>query len=271
MTTIVQPRAIHFTLPSADGLAAAFVAAALDDAGFGGHGFPSEGAPFALVHAAIQEGLDGDRPASVIADFGGFQASPGWDDQGGVFSPLSPVFSGEGEVEVYLNGATGAWWIAEAGVLRCLCTRVRRFHADLSDGVFSRYLIVAPNGNGRLDNGRVRGLRHDGGVYDPALHVSPATRVTLGVHFFSPIGPIGLFGGVMGARLPDTLPPTVAPIFPILHDSFDPVPPVYMGDLLDLMLATDGFAPGVAPLPGWRLLKAAPEVPFFYVVPMPPA
>lgn len=271
MTTIVQPRAIHFTLPSATGLAAAFVESALDEAGFGGHGFPAEGAPFALLHAAIQEGLDGDRPASVIADFGSFLASPGWDDQGGVFSPISPDFAGEGEVDVYLNGATGAWWIAEAGVLKALCTRIRRFHADLADGVLSRYLLITPDDDGGLGVGATRFLRHDGGVFDPELHVSPATRVAQAVEFFSPIGPLGVFGGLMGARLPDTLPPTVAPIFPFLCDPAEPVPPVYMGELLDLMVATDGFAPGAAPLPGWRLLKAAPEAPFFYAVPMPPA
>lgn len=260
-------RRVIFTQEGNVGIGAAFVNAALNDAGFGGHGFPQDGAPFALLYPAVWDGLEGDRPAWVILDSGSsLSISPGWDDQGSrLFSPINVRLTG-GSVECYLNGATGAWWIAEDGVLKAAGLRIRRFATDLADGVFSRYLAAyTDTSSGGL---YARGIRHYGAAYDAVTHQSAASMLTMNIRFFSPIGNIGSMSGYpfSGKRLDGTLAPTLAPIFPFLSEN-PPPPPIYMGELLDLMVATDGFDPENPPLPGWKVLKANAGGRFHYAVP----
>lgn len=261
------PKRVMFTQEGSDGFAEAFVAAAFNDAGFGGHGFPQNGAPFALLHPAVWDGLDGDRPAWVIYGSGSSMAiSPGWDDQGGrLFSPISVHLSG-GSVECYLNGATGAWWIAEDGVLKAAGLRIRRFANDLADGIFSRYLAAyTDTASGGL---YARGIRHYGAAYDAVTHRSATSELTLNIRFFSPIGNVGSMAGdpLSGKRLDGTLAPTLAPVFPFLSE-YTVAPPIYMGELLDLMVATDGFDLPSPPIPGWKVLKANADGRLYYALP----
>lgn len=280
MTTIVKPHWAYFAQTGGSGLASAFVAAAHGEAGFGGTPAPdpSQGPPGALLTAAAWDGPEGDRPAWTVMDVpgDGLTVSVGWAaDFGSQWVPFNFSFSADAEVEVFLNGITGAWWVAENGVLRALGTRARRFPVDMADGVVSRYMLIKPVGPndwgtpGALNDYCGRYLRHDGAPYDPVTHRSDASRNVNDVTFFTPIGSIGVGGSKpFGARLPDTMPPTLAPVFPIPFSTSSPPPPAYMGELLDLMVATDGFNLEEPPIPGWRLLKSAPEnSDFFYAVP----
>lgn len=265
MTTIVRPHWAAFTQTGPAGLTPAFLDAALNVAGFAGHGIPLDGAPFALLNCAAFYGLDGDRPAWVVGDFSGGNSplfSPGWDDQGGLFNPLSPSFSEGAEITCYLNGVTGAWWIAENGVMKILGTRIKRFSTDLAEGVFSRYMIVLFDGA----NIATRALLHFGAPYSSDTHRSAASLITNGFQFFSPLGPLGVFGTwFSNARLAQTMAPTLAPVFPMFTDGG---PPIYAGECLDMMVATDGFDPQA--VPGWMLWKSdAAGVQPYIAVPAP--
>lgn len=174
-----------------------------------------------------------------------------WPDSVSAFGPTPGATD---EVKVYLNGVTGTWWVAFNNVLQGIGTRIRRLPMDLHEGVFPRFCIVQKPPYGSHYN---------------FLAFTSGGKITGGSGLFSPIFQSGSGDPPFCVRNPGTMPPTIAPLFP-LWGQLMALPPVYLGEFMDVMVATDGFATLAEPMPGWMVLEGAGPGPWF-VVPKPPA
>ncbi len=255
MTTITKPIAVLFQHVGNIGLAAAFRNACLE-AGMVAGGVSS---PYFTLAVAAWDGVPGDRPTWFGVGDDNLIIAP-WAGDAEIFNPYSTVLSDTDNVICTINGITGSWWIMVNGFLRMVGTRIRRFPADMHDGIFPRFVIVDFSNPAQPS---WKGVFMDGTS-------NPATTFSWVSHgFFSPIWRPGEdtnpFGITPGARVEDTLPPMMAPLFPVVGYGGPLLPAFWMGDCLDLMAATDGFLPEAQPVPGWIVLPVREGGPNFAV------
>lgn len=253
-----------FSHTGAELLAAAFVNAAIGDAGLVSDESVAEGgAPHWKLSVAAFDGPAGDRPAWLGIGMDSLDVSP-WAGHRDLYTPFSPdISTTEDLVNGYINGITGAWWITVNGLLRLCGSRIRRFPADLHDGIFPRYVVLEFPAGG---NPQWLGVFHGGAGY------SPASFIRVNQSFFSPIWRPANdadrpFGVAPGELLPGSMAPTLAPLFPVVGYDGPVLPVFFMGDCLDVMAATAGFDPAVSPIPGWSVFATREGGGPFFAVP----
>lgn len=261
MTTITAPSVIGFTQVGPVNLSANFKSQALA-AGFVNASPPEDQNGAFDITPPVWDGLAEDCPrwgapaTGDGLDYLWAVRGPGA-IQGAQWPDTAPGFRVDvratDEVKVYINGKSGAWWVAINNVLKGVGSRIRRFPTDLHEGIFPRFCIV----------------REDFGRYS-FIGFGPNGAINGGTGLFSPIFQDDGARGVPSCiRVPGTMAPTIAPLFPFWGKS-EVIPPVYLGEFMDVMVATDGFATLAEPMPGWMVLEGAGPGPWF-VVPKPPA
>jgi len=240
------------------GLSAAFVDCAVNTCGMVNVG---TGQRYRLVVANF-DGHEEDRPSWSGAGTNNFVIGP-WGGDDSLFNPYSLDIADTDVVAGVINGITGAWWILVNGNLRMVGSRIRRFPTDMHSGIFPRYAVLSFS---PINSPSWKGVFHSGGGF------SASSFVLNNAAFFSPIWRPGEdsnpFNLTPGERIPGTMAPTLAPLFPVIGYGGPILPAFYMGEFMDIMAATDGFTPS-SPVPGWFVFSTKETGGPYFAVPVP--
>ncbi|MDK9690532.1 hypothetical protein ACLSSQ_00470 [Azospira sp. APE16] len=173
---------------------------------------------------------------------------------------VSAAIPSGADVHCVLNGITGSWRIEVNGILTIAGSRVRRYPSDMHEGIFPRYLAVSLGPVSGYWSPSWSGIAHAGAGFDAA-----DTTQAQGILFSPLFQPTWYPGNPMpGERVAGGMAPTIAPIFPVVMAP-SKMPCFYMGELMDLMAATDGFTVGENVVPGWAVARVGDTGPFFAV------
>ncbi|MFZ5582017.1 MAG: hypothetical protein ACOZCK_05085 [Pseudomonadota bacterium] len=256
---MTAPAISSFSHTGYTGLAEAFVDCAVNSCGMENVGT----APRYCLQVANFDGHEEDRPSWFGVGGDSIIIMP-WGGSDSLFNPYSLSLTESDEVAGLINGITGAWWILVNGTLRMVGSRIRRFPADMHSGIFPRYAVLSFS---PIDAPRWKGVFHSGYGY------SASSIVSDNASFFSPIWRPGEgsnpFGITPGTRIPDTMAPSLAPLFPVVDFNGPILPVFYMGEFMDIMAATDGFTIPSSPIPGWSVVPTKETGGPYFAVPIP--